>query len=247
MGTRYLKRNWNFGGKLTDRNDICDVKSPWKTQIKQRWHILWNIVLGQPAVTSVRSVVQRFSIRMYYSTGPQPADISRVGGAKMIVGWGEMIVVLFCLTTKEAFGGFKMFLKISCAPGYGSAAPHLQTVITYSTFRYMWTQTFCLAFQHPKPIEAPGTTSVLVTILYQHYHPIWQWRADVWWCPGRLLDWTPPFQILVMSSGAWWLLLLIFPVCGVTISRHIHVAKPTFCWCILTQHAYSYSGTPDKR
>jgi len=19
-----------------------------------------------------------------------------------------------------------------------------------------------------------------------------QWRAEVWWCPGRLLDWMPP-------------------------------------------------------
>jgi len=35
-----------------------------------------------------------------------------------------------------------------------------------------------------------------------------QWRAEVWWCPGRLLDWMPPYQILVFSSGVWWSLLL---------------------------------------
>jgi len=35
-----------------------------------------------------------------------------------------------------------------------------------------------------------------------------QWRAEVWWCPGRLLDWMPTSQILVLSSGVWWSLLL---------------------------------------
>jgi len=35
-----------------------------------------------------------------------------------------------------------------------------------------------------------------------------QWRADVWWCPGRLLDCMPPYHILVLSSGVWWELLL---------------------------------------
>jgi len=35
-----------------------------------------------------------------------------------------------------------------------------------------------------------------------------QWRAEIWWCPGRLLDWIPPYQILVFSSGVWWSLLL---------------------------------------
>jgi len=35
-----------------------------------------------------------------------------------------------------------------------------------------------------------------------------QWRAEVWSCPGRLLDWMPPYQILVLSSGVWWSLLL---------------------------------------
>ena len=28
-----------------------------------------------------------------------------------------------------------------------------------------------------------------------------QWRSEVWWCPGRLLGWMPPFKILVLSSG----------------------------------------------
>jgi len=32
--------------------------------------------------------------------------------------------------------------------------------------------------------------------------------AEVWWCPGRLLDCMPPYQILVLSSGVWWSLLL---------------------------------------
>ena len=35
-----------------------------------------------------------------------------------------------------------------------------------------------------------------------------QWRAEVWWCPGRLLDCMSPYQILVLSSGIWWSLSL---------------------------------------
>jgi len=35
-----------------------------------------------------------------------------------------------------------------------------------------------------------------------------QWRAEVWWCPGRLLDWMPPYKVLVLSTGVWWSLLL---------------------------------------
>jgi len=35
-----------------------------------------------------------------------------------------------------------------------------------------------------------------------------QWRAEVSWCPGRLLDCIPPSQILQLSSGVWWSLLL---------------------------------------
>jgi len=35
-----------------------------------------------------------------------------------------------------------------------------------------------------------------------------QWRAEVWWCLGRLLDRMPPYQILVLSSGVWWSLSL---------------------------------------
>jgi len=36
-----------------------------------------------------------------------------------------------------------------------------------------------------------------------------QWRAEVCWYPGRLLDWMPPYQILILSSGVWWSLLLV--------------------------------------
>jgi len=34
-----------------------------------------------------------------------------------------------------------------------------------------------------------------------------QWRVEVYWCLGWLLDWMPPFQILVLSNGVWWSLL----------------------------------------
>ena len=37
-----------------------------------------------------------------------------------------------------------------------------------------------------------------------------KWRAEVWWCPGRLLDCMPPtaYQIVVLRSSVWWSLLL---------------------------------------
>jgi len=35
-----------------------------------------------------------------------------------------------------------------------------------------------------------------------------QWRAEVWWCQGRLLDCMPTYQILVLRSGVCWSLLL---------------------------------------
>jgi len=35
-----------------------------------------------------------------------------------------------------------------------------------------------------------------------------QCRAQDGWCTGRLLDWMPPYQNLVLSSGVWWSLLL---------------------------------------
>jgi len=33
--------------------------------------------------------------------------------------------------------------------------------------------------------------------------------AEVWWCSGRLLDYMPPCQVLVLSSGIWLALLLV--------------------------------------
>jgi len=34
-----------------------------------------------------------------------------------------------------------------------------------------------------------------------------QWRAEVWWCPERLLGLYTPYQIQILSSGVWWSLL----------------------------------------
>jgi len=36
----------------------------------------------------------------------------------------------------------------------------------------------------------------------------YQWRAEVWWCPGRQLDCVPPNSAVVLSSGVWWSLML---------------------------------------
>jgi len=51
--------------------------------------------------------------------------------------------------------------------------------------------------------------------------------------PGRLLDWMPPFYILVLSSVVWWSCYWIYAACDVTIWRHIHVCTQRFgevCW-----------------
>jgi len=29
----------------------------------------------------------------------------------------------------------------------------------------------------------------------------YQWRAEVWWCQGRLLDWMPPYQYWAVAYG----------------------------------------------
>jgi len=64
-----------------------------------------------------------------------------------------------------------------------------------------------------------------------------QWRAKVWWCTGWLLDYMPPYRILVLCSGIWWSLL---DICCSWHPRwhHIQVSKPTFWRSLLTQHAY---------
>jgi len=30
-----------------------------------------------------------------------------------------------------------------------------------------------------------------------------QWRAEVWWCKGQLLDCMPPYQIIQECWGMW--------------------------------------------
>jgi len=42
--------------------------------------------------------------------------------------------------------------------------------------------------------------------------PWLQWRAEVWWCPGRMLDWMPP---LANSSIEQWRIVVI--VIGYTL------------------------------
>ena len=70
-----------------------------------------------------------------------------------------------------------------------------------------------------------------------------QWRAEVWWCPGRLRDCMPPtkFQYWAVAYGGhyYWKCA----VCDVTIWRHIHVCKTMFWWSLLTQHAYYSTRT----
>ena len=34
------------------------------------------------------------------------------------------------------------------------------------------------------------------------------WRAEIWWCPRRLLNWMPFYQIVELNSGVWWILVL---------------------------------------
>ena len=69
-----------------------------------------------------------------------------------------------------------------------------------------------------------------------------QWRAEVWWCPGRLLGCMTPYQIL-LSSCVWCTLLL--DICY--LWRYNMTSYPllqTNVWrSLLTQHAYYSTRT----
>ena len=72
-----------------------------------------------------------------------------------------------------------------------------------------------------------------------------QWRAEVWWCPGRLLDWMPPYQSLALSSGVWWSSLLEIRCLWCHNMTSYSGLQPTFWQSLLTQHAYlGMSGGP---
>ena len=45
---------------------------------------------------------------------------------------------------------------------------------------------------------------------------MYQWRAEVWRCLGRLLDWMAPYQVLVLSSAYGGHCYCICAVCDVT-------------------------------
>jgi len=34
-----------------------------------------------------------------------------------------------------------------------------------------------------------------------------QWRAEVWWCPGRILDWMPPTKFY--SIEQWHMVVIL--------------------------------------
>jgi len=72
-----------------------------------------------------------------------------------------------------------------------------------------------------------------------------QWRAEVWWCPGRLFDWIPPYQILVLRSGVWWSLLLDIRCLWRHNVTSYSGLQSTFWRSLLTQHVYL--AAPEQR
>jgi len=48
----------------------------------------------------------------------------------------------------------------------------------------------------------------IVTAMLLNNFALKQWCAEIWGCLGRLLDWMPPSQFMVLSSGVKWSLLL---------------------------------------
>jgi len=75
---------------------------------------------------------------------------------------------------------------------------------------------------------------------------LWNWQARAVACRGLVMPgataWLDaPCQILVLSSGVWWSLLLVIRC----LWRHILICKPTFWRSLFTQHAYS--GTPEQQ
>jgi len=118
----------------------------------------------------------------------------------------------------------------------------ISTVAWHVFFLIKWSSTSCFGYC----TAHKDRKNDAVDLLHNHDFTMLscqQWRAEVWWCLGRLLDCMPPYQILILSSGVWWSLLLDYAVCDVTIWRDIHICKPTFWWSLLTQHAYYSSRT----
>jgi len=75
-----------------------------------------------------------------------------------------------------------------------------------------------------------------------------QCLAEVWWCPGRLLDWMPPYQIL--SIEQWCVVVIVtvytlFVKCDVTLWRPNQVYSQHFgevCWHNLHIEGHRSSG-----
>jgi len=51
-----------------------------------------------------------------------------------------------------------------------------------------------------------------------------QWRAEVWWCPGRLFDLCPPLK----SSIEQWSMVVIVTEYMLFVTSQCDVCKPTF-------------------
>jgi len=70
-----------------------------------------------------------------------------------------------------------------------------------------------------------------------------QWRAEVWWCRGRLLDSMPLYKILVLSSGVWWSLLLDIHCLWRHNTTSYSRLQTTFWRGLLPQYAYYSTHT----
>jgi len=90
-----------------------------------------------------------------------------------------------------------------------------------------------------------ANTQLLETVcwFYVYLMCCLQWRAEVWWCPGRLAWLYAPYQILVLNSGVRWSLLLNIR----SLWRHNIATYSRFqasIWRgVLIQHAYYATRT----
>jgi len=80
----------------------------------------------------------------------------------------------------------------------------------------------CAVHEEGDGLDSEGQYSRWFVLLRHTHRRQWsQWRAEVWWCPGRLLDWMSPYQILLLSSGVRGSLLLDIRCLFVTLQYDV--------------------------
>jgi len=86
---------------------------------------------------------------------------------------------------------------------------------------------------------------VIFTLNLSEQRYAWsQWCAVVWWCPGRLLEYMPPYEIIVLSSAVCWSWLLdIRCLCRRNMMSYSRVQTNVLATFVNTTHMFFCTHT----